>query len=226
MRWLVVLFLIGVSYAQTDLDTFFTSSELEVLEHLVVEAGVHDLAIQQALVNFNREKASLETFSRFTDSLTINGGAGVEGDIYGQAIPKYDISISLDLIKLIEVEDNRNVLQVALDTARRDCRTRVIDAFIAYKVALETSEAALLAMDGAETNLNIVEARSKIGEANQGELVNAKKGVEDAAVRLLQANGQVISTLEHLAAVVGVAPEMVLAEVESTGNRQEQADSN
>ena len=111
------------------------------------------------------------------------------------------------------MDDDRSVLHVALDSARRDCRTRVVDAFIAYKVAVESAEAASLALEGAETNLEIVEARAKIGEANQSELVSAKKGVEDAAVKQLQVNGQVISTLEHLAAAVGIAPREVLVEV-------------
>lgn len=213
MRWLVICFFLTFTHAQTDLDIFFDPPEIDTLERLIVEAENHDLAVQQALVNLNREEASLETFSRLTDSLTITGGAGVEGDFYGQASPNYNISISLDLIKLIEVDDDRSVLRVALDAAKRDCRTRVVDAFIAYKVAVESAEAASLALEGAEANLEIVEARVKIGEATQGELVSQKKNVEDAAVRLLQANGQIISTLEHLASAVGIPPAKVLAEV-------------
>ena len=213
MRWLVAYFFLTFSNAQTDLDIFFDPPEIDTLERLIKEAENHDLAVQQALINLNREEASLDTFSRLTDAVTITGGADVEGDFYGQVSPKYNISISLDFIKLIEIDDNRSILHVALDTAKRDCRTRVVDAFIAYKVAVESAEAASLALEGAETNLEIVEARAKIGEANESELVSAKEAVEDAAVVVLQANGQIISALEHLAAAVGITPARVLAEV-------------
>ena len=155
MRSFLTLFfcLITLVSAQTNLDTFFSNEELIVLEQLVITAELHDLAVQRALSDLKGNQAELETFNRVTNALTISGGADLEGDIYGQSNLGYNISISLDIIKLIDVEDDTNVLDVAVDSARRDCRTRVVNAFVTYKVATQNAEVATLNLETAEVRL-------------------------------------------------------------------------
>ena len=191
---------------QTNLDTFFSEEELVVLEQLVVTAEVHDLAVQRALNELRVNQAELETFNRVTNALTISGGADVEGDIYGQSSLGYDISISLDIIKLIDVDDNTNVLNVAVDSARRDCRTRVVNAFVTYKVATQNAEVATLDLEAAEVGLDVSTSLYKAGKATQSDLLNSQERMGQAAVKLLEANGQVVVSLEELAAVVGITP--------------------
>ncbi len=208
MRCFFALFLCLTTliFAQTNLDTFFSNEELAVLEQLVITAELHDLAVQRALSELRGNQAELETFNRVTNALTISGGADVEGDIYGQSNLGYNISISLDIIKLIDVEDNTNVLDVAVDSARRDCRTRVVNAFVTYKVAAENAEVARLALETAEAALKVSSSLYKAGRATQSDLLNAQEKVGQTAVNLLEANGQVVVTLEELAAAVGITP--------------------
>ena len=198
--------LLTLSFAQTNLDTFFSNKELAVLEQLVITAELHDLAVQRALSELRGNQAELETFNRVTNALTISGGADLEGDIYGQSNLGYNISISLDIIKLIDVEDNTNVLDVAVDSARRDCRTRVVNAFVTYKVATQNAEVATLNLETAEVGLKVSTSLYEAGRATQSDLLNSQERVGQAAIKLLEANGQVVVTLEELAAAVGITP--------------------
>ncbi len=208
MKCVLTLFLCLLTFtlAQTNLDTFFSSEELAVLEQLVTTAELHDLAVQRALSELRGNQAELETFNRVTNALTISGGADVEGDIYGQSNLGYNISISLDIIKLIDVEDNTNVLDVAVDSARRDCRTRVVNAFVTYKVATQNAEVATLDLETAEVGLKVSTSLYEVGRATQSDLLNSQERVGQAAIKLLEANGQVVVTLEELAAAVGITP--------------------
>ena len=198
--------LLTLASAQTNLDTFFSNKELTVLEQLVVTAEVHDLAVQRALNDLKGNQAELETFNRVTNALTISGGADLEGDIYGQSNLGYNISLSLDIIKLIDVEDDTNILDVAVHSAQRDCRTRVVNAFVTYKVATQNVEVAKLDLETAEVGLKVSTSLYKAGEATQSDLLNSQERVSQAAMKLLEANGQVVVTLEELAAVVGITP--------------------
>ena len=209
MKWFAMLILcltIISSFAQTNLDTLFSTEELIILEQLIVTAEVHDLAVQRALNELRGNKAELETFNRVTNALTVSGGTDLTGDIYGQSSLGYNISISLDIIKLIDVPDNTNVLDVALSSAKRDCRTRVVNAFVTYKVASENAEVATLTLESTEMALKTSSALYKVGRATQNDVLNAQERVSQSAVKLLEANGQVVVTLEELAAVVGVNP--------------------
>ena len=210
MRYSLVLFLcFTLTFAQnnqTNLDTFFSNEEMVVLEQLVTTAELHDLAVQRALSELRGNQAELETFNRVTNALTISGGADVEGDIYGQSSLGYNISISLDIIKLIDVDDDTNVLNVAVDSARRDCRTRVVNAFVTYKVATQNAEVATLNLETAEVGLKVSTSLYEAGRVTQSDLLNSQERVGQAAIKLLEANGQVVVTLEELAAAVGITP--------------------
>ena len=177
-----------------------------VLDQLVTTAELHDLAVQRALNELKVNQAELETFNRVTNALTITGGTDVEGDIYGQSSLGYDISISLDIIKLVDVADNTNILDVAIGSARRDCRTRVVNAFVAYKVAIQNAEVATLDLETAEVGLGVSTSLYEAGRVTQSDLLNSQERVGQAAIKLLEANGQVVVSLEELAAVVGITP--------------------
>ena len=198
--------LLTLSSAQTNLDTFFSNKELAVLEQLVITAELHDLAVQRAFSDLKGNQAELETFNRVTNALTISGGADLEGDIYGQSNLGYNISISLDIIKLVDVENDTDILDVAVHSARRDCRTRVVNAFVDYKVAAENTEAATLTLESAEAALKSSNSLYTAGRATQSDVLNAQERVSQAAIKLLEANGQVVVTLEELAAEVGITP--------------------
>ena len=198
--------LLTLSSAQTNLDTFFSNEELTILEQLVITAEINDLAVQRALSDLKGNQAELETFNRVTNALTISGGADLEGDIYGQSNLGYNISVSLDIIKLIDVEDDTDVLDVAVHSARRDCRTRVVNAFVTYKVATQNAEVATLNLETAEVGLKVSTSLYEVGRATQSDLLNSQERVGQAAIKLLEANGQVVVTLEELAAAVGITP--------------------
>jgi hypothetical protein len=84
------LFLVlGLAIAQTNLETLFTQGELQTLEQLVSLAQAKDAKVLEASLALE----DTEMLGRLSEALTVNAGVGLSGDFYGQAAPKYSITI-------------------------------------------------------------------------------------------------------------------------------------
>lgn len=201
-----LLLVLGFASAQTNLETLFTQSELATLEQLVSLAQANDANVLEASLALE----DTEMLGRLSESLTVNAGVGLTGDFYGQAAPKYSISIGLDLMTLVDGA-NPNLAESKVSTEKNNVRVRTVEAFVNYKVAVESAESAALAVESATAAFNATHARVEMGEATRTEQLQAQQGVSGAAISLLEANGQVIVALENLAAVVGSTPMDVVA---------------
>ena len=215
---LTALFLLGViaprgAYAQTDLATFFSPEQLAALEQLVTIAETSSPAVIEAQVALDVAASQLELGTRLTDSLTVTVGTGLRGDIYGQIEPTYSIVAGVDIMGLVKIEDRTPVVRAQLAASKAENRARVAAAFVGYVVAREAAEAAAQTVDSTDAAFQVVKARVEIGEATISDQLAAQSAVSSAALGLLQANSNVIITLEQLAATVGQSPEATLAVV-------------
>jgi outer membrane protein TolC len=204
------LFLVlGLAIAQTNLETLFTQSELQILEQLVSLAQSNDAKVLEASIALE----DTEMLGRLSEALTVNAGVGLSGDFYGQAAPKYSVSVSLDLMQLVDGE-SANLAQAKVLGEKNNVRVRTVEAFVNYKVAKESAESAALGVESATAAFNATHAKVEMGEATRTEQLQAQQAVSGSAIGLLEANGQVIVALENLAAVVGAAPAEVAAILE------------
>ena len=203
--------LLSFCTAQTNLETLFTQGELGVLEQLVSVAQTNDAEVAQAALQLGIGEGETQFLGRLKEALTVNAGVALQGDMYGQASPDYSISVSLDVLSLIPDADPTQVNVTRLENARTQARLRTVQAFVAYKVALETAESAAHALESAEATFRATQARFEVGEATLTDQLRAQMVVSEAAIALLGANGQVIVGLEALAATVGQPPGEVLA---------------
>ena len=205
------LFLVlGFAIAQTNLETLFTQSELATLEQLILLAQANDAKVLEASIDLE----DTEMLGRLSEALTVNAGVGLSGDFYGQAAPEYSISIGLDVMTLVD-DGDANLAQAKIESEKNNVRVRTVEAFVNYKVAKESAESAALAVESATAAFNATHARVEMGEATRTEQLQAQQAVSNAAIGSLEANGQVIVTLESLAAVVGSTPRDVVAILES-----------
>ncbi len=201
---------------KTELATFFTPEQLTALEQLVTASEGASPAVLEAQHALSVAESQREIGARLLDSLTINVGTGLSGDFYGQATPRYSVSAGVDIMKLVNVEDKTGVLGAQLATARSENRAKVAAAYVAYVVAQEAAEAASHTLESIDVSFSVVKARVEVGEATLSDQLTAQNAVSSSALALLQANSQVIVSLEQLAAAVGRSPKETLAVVNGT----------
>lgn len=187
-----------------NIEPFFSSNEITTLEELVELSLGNSPSVLSAEVELERGQRDVEALGRFANSLDVNAGAGFEGDFYGQVSPSYSISVGLDVIELIDVDDQRVILDRQLAQARANTRVQVTQSFVNYKNAVQAAESAAFALETSERLFRVTEARVAVGDATATDLVQAQQSVGDAALALAQANGNTIVALEQLAANVGV----------------------
>jgi outer membrane protein TolC len=211
---LLSLFLGTLAPAQTTLDTFFSHDDLMALERLIHLAQANNPTVIEATAAFEVGQAQRELGGRLTDALTVNVGAGLSGDLYGQVSPTYSITASVDVMKLVHAEDRTHALTARLAAAKAETRSAVATAFVGYVVARNAAEAAALAADSSSAAFKVIQARVDVGEATLTDQLHAQSAVSNAALALLQANGNVIVALERLAATTGTSPEVTLAIVQ------------
>ncbi len=200
----VIICLLGLAKAQT-LPSFFTQEDLTVLEQLIQIAELHDLASLTETQNIQALEQTFSLGGRLTNALSISGSAHLEGDIYGQAVPNYSVSISLDVMKLLNVDGNKEISEQKRLNAQLENRLSVVEAFVGYKVALLAAETAARALEASEANYRVNVARVKVGENILSQQISAQSDVARAGLELYRANGQVIIGLEALAGVIGVS---------------------
>ena len=205
----LLLLSFSLSWAQDiSLDAFFSDLEIAVIEQLLERAQENDIALLQAQATLAGLERDLSFASRLEDALSVSAGVGLNGNFYDQASARYEISVSLDVIRLLEgQEDQSSLLTVAVENARRQLRLRVVNDFVGYKISREAARAAALALESAETNFRVVEARLEVGDATISDALSAQNAVGSAAITLLQANGDIIQALEQLATTIGTEPE-------------------
>lgn len=196
-----------LSFAQTTLETVFNQKDLNILEQLVTLAQAHDPTVIEADFQLKQQSNNIELLGRLKDALSINASTNIQGDYYGQASPSYSIGISLDVLNLIPKTNTLNLKQATLEQAKAQARVQTIQAFLSYKIALETAESAAHALESSETAFRAVQARVEMGEATLSDQLRAQTTVSDAAIRLLNANANVINSFETLAATTGQTPE-------------------
>ena len=200
---------------KTELATFFTPEQLTALEQLVTLSEGASPAVLEAQHALSVAESQRELGTRLLDSLTVNVGTGLTGDMYGQIEPRYSVSAGVDLMKLVNVEDKTGVLRAQVGAARAENRARVAAAYVGYVVAQEAAEAAAHSVESADAAFQVVKARVEVGEATLSDQLTAQNAVSSSALALLQANSQVIVSLEQLAAAVGRSPQETLAVINS-----------
>ncbi|MDQ3457997.1 MAG: TolC family protein [Deinococcota bacterium] len=195
---------------QTELETFFSPAELEALERLVAVAQERSPTILQAAATLRVGEAQLEIGGRLADALSLNVGAGVSGDFYGQLSPSYSISAGVDVVALAVHNDQTTILRAGLAAARASARAETAGAFVRYVVSRQSVQAAALAVDSSDAAFRVVQARLEIGESTISDQLAAQSAVSSSAVALLRANGELVIALEQLAATVGLSPQETL----------------
>ena len=131
--------------------------------------------------------------------------------MYGQIEPRYSVSAGVDVMKLVQVEDKTGILKAQVEAARAENRAKVAAAYVGYVVAQEAAEAASHTLESIDVSFSVVKARVEVGEATLSDQLTAQNAVSSSALALLQANSQVIVSLEQLAAAVGRSPKETLA---------------
>lgn len=195
------------------LETVFSSNDLAALERLATTAQANSPEVLEARHAFELAAADVEPLGRLTQALDVRAGANLAGNIYSQASPSYSISVSLDVVSLLEVPDEREVLESYLAQAQAQTRVQVVQAFTGYVVARNTAESAAQALESAEAQFRVTTSRLEVQEVTLNDQISARSLVGSAAVSLLSANANVIITLEQLAAVVGLTAKQTLAVV-------------
>lgn len=190
--------------APRSINPFFSTAELTTLENLVELSLDNTPNVLSAEVELDRAQRDVDALGRVANNLNVNAGVGFEGDFYGQATPNYSISVGLDVIGLIDVDDQRAILDRQLAQARANTRVQVTQSFVSYKNAVQAAERAAFALETSERLFRVTEARVAVGDATATDLVQAQQSVGNAALALAQANGSTIVTLEQLAANVGI----------------------
>lgn len=201
---------------KTELATFFSPEQLTALEQLVTLSESSSAAVLEAQHVLDVGASQLELGTRLLDSLTLNVGTGLTGDYYGQTAPRYSVSAGVDIMKLVNVEDKTPVLQAQVAAAKAENRAKVAAAYVGYVVAQEAAEAAAHSLESMDVSFSVVKARVEVGEATLSDQLTAQNAVSSSALALLQANSQVIVSLEQLAAAVGKSPKATQAVVNST----------
>ena len=198
-------FLLAASFAQT-LPSFFTDSDLQTLEQLIVIAEQNDLQILEYKAELGVYETSFGFTGRLGEALSVNAGTSVSGSYYGQAELRYSLSVSLDVMDLLSVDDGNSVIEQRIVNAKLNTRVRVVEAFVAYKVSLINAETRARAVEASQARYEVAVTRVQAGESILSSQINAQSDLASAGLLLYSANGEVIVSLEKLAAVVGVSP--------------------
>ena len=217
---LATLTSLNTAHAQT-LDAFFSPNDLAHLDQLITAATANNPAVLQATAQIDALERAASLEGRLADSLTIQAGADLNTNLYNQASPSYAISVSIDVMGLVNSQEGttRRLLDIQLETAKAQARVAAVEAFVTYKVATNSAEAAARNVEAAEAAFQVSAARYNVGDAILANQISAQTAVADAAVNLLSANGQVIVALEQLASVTGLTPNEV-ANIVSADTRQ------
>lgn len=205
----ISLFLL-TGYAQ-NLQTIFTDAEFSMLHELVNIAYNNDYALQEAMMAYDRATVEYSVEGSLVDSLSINAGIGASGHFYEQFAPTYNVSVKLDVINLIDNRDFGNVrlAEAKIQEARRATRQRVVEAFIRYKVAVQTAQVNALAIESSSALFQVSVDRYNVGESTLADQLQARTALAARAINSLSANGEVIVAMEALSQTVGTTPELV-----------------
>ena len=197
--------LVSLGSAQ-NLEIVFTAEDRAALESLVTLAQGNDPLVLERRQSLAQSEYDLSIPGRLTEALSVNAGTGLTGDFYGQAAPSFSVSVSVDVMELVKREDT-SLMSAQVSDALETARLKTVEAFVAYKVALESAEASARALEAAEASLKVVQVRVEAGAEVAAAQIGAQSAVADAAINLLRANGNVIVALERLASIVGATPE-------------------
>jgi outer membrane protein TolC len=217
---LTTLTTLTTTHAQT-LDAFFSPTDLAHLDELITAAQANNPEVLQATAQIDALERTASLEGRLAESLNIQAGANLNSNLYDQASPSYSISVSIDIMGLVEAGEGttRRLLDIQLETAQAQARVAAVEAFVTYKVATNNAEAAARNVEAAEAAFQVSAARYNVGDTILANQIQAQTAVADAAVNLLSANGQVIVALEQLASVTGLTPSEV-ANIVTTDTRQ------
>jgi len=196
---------LSTAFSQT-LPSFFTDSDLQTLEQLIAIAEQNDLQILEYMAELGTNESSLSFQGRLGEALSVNAGTSISGSYYGQAELSYSLSVSLDVMDLLTVSEGSSVIEQRIVSAKLNTRVRVVEAFVAYKIALVNAETRARAVEASQARYEVAVTRVQAGESILSSQINAQSDLASAGLSLYSANGDVIVSLEKLAAVVGVSP--------------------
>ena len=200
-----------VSAQGNSLQTFFDDSDLAVLERLVGLAEANDLTVLELESELASSQQSLTTEGRLAEALNVKAGGSLSTDLYQQAKPSFNISVSLNLMELVGSNDRTALIEAQIAEAKDLARVKVVEAFVAYKISVQAAEGAARTVEASQAAFEVIKARVETGDAILSNQIRAQSDVADAAIALLTANGAVIVKLEKLASVVGLRPEETMA---------------
>ena len=205
----IVIFAFQMAEGQS-LEIVFTAEDTTKLEQLVEIAQANDLGVIEAEQELRSGEYADSTSGRVTEALSVSAGTGLSGDMYGQVAPNYSVSVSLDVMDLFKPQDTTS-LSARVKAAKEAARLRTVEAFVGWKVATQSAQAASHALEAAEATLEVTTIRVDAGADVAASQLAAQSAVASAARDLLTANGQVIVAVETVSSVVGTTPERVLA---------------
>jgi len=200
-----LLIALNTGVTQT-LTSFFTDSDLQTLDQLIVIAEANDLQILEYKAELGDNEASFGFTGRLGEALSVNAGTSVSGSYYGQAELSYSLSVSLNVMDLLSVSEGSSVIEQRIVSAKLNTRVRVVEAFVAYKVSLINAETRARAVEASQARYEVAVTRVQAGESILSSQINAQSDLASAGLSLYSANGEVIIALERLAAVVGLTP--------------------
>jgi len=194
---------ISITTAQT-LPSFFSDTDLATLEQLIVIAEANDLQILEYQAELGTNETSFGFTGRLGEALSVTAGTSVRGSYYGQAELSYNLSISLNVMDLLSVSEGSSVIEQRIVNAKLNTRVRVVEAFVAYKISLINAETRARAVEASQARYEVAVTRVQAGESILSSQINAQSDLASAGLSLYSANGEVIVSLERLAAVVGL----------------------
>lgn len=212
---ILLLVVLGAGQSQNTIDTFFTKGELAALEELVSLSNVSNSSILLAKQGMSSAQAELAIGNQLLGALTVSAGASVAGDFYGQVAPSYSFTLGVDIIELIQETDRTVTMGYALSEARASNRVALVQAFTSWKVAIEQAKNASAFLEAVSLTNQLVVHKLKVGDATQSDVTRAISDLSGAKISLLQANANVIVSLENLALITGSSPDKTLDTIQS-----------
>ena len=192
-----------------------TGAQQSLLEELVLRAWTTSPAVLEAAAALDASHWRLSSEGRLAEALSITGSAGLSGDAYGQAAPRFAINLSLDLTKLAAptgpAATERSALEARLTESRAQARLAVVAAFAHLLVARAAAEEAALVLEHSEAAFRVSEQSLARGVAAPQAALEARLAVSRAALGLLRANAEAVVALEALAALAGMPASDLLA---------------
>jgi len=203
---LLLVTLLNLTPAQTNISTVISNKQRATLEQLVILAEENNIDIQKAKLALNQANHILEPLGRLKEALTITGSSSLSGDYYGQLSPSYSISLALNVLDLFP-EDASKERTLTLQETRASLRLDILDKYLTYLTALEQAKARALELEASELAFRAEQARFNVGNATLVEQARAQTNVSQAALTLLTANTSIITATEALAATLGLSIE-------------------